>query len=297
MSIRLNPDLLPSLLASIEQSQQNQTVATQELASGRTVNQLSDDPVAAAQVVQNHNQSGTDSQFLQSLSTLQGRYQVADSALNNVVETLTRAISLGTEGANGTLSNADRQAIAQEVQGLLNQSVSLGNTAYQGAFLFAGTNVTNQPFTLNQANNSVTYNGNASTTSVELSNGVSITANLPGNQLFQNASGNVFSSLQDLYNALTTNGNIAGTVTEVQNALSQVDSQRVFYGNALNQISSSENFLNQDQVNLGQQENSLEGADLAQVATQFAQAQIANQATLNATARVLSLPNILSFLH
>ena len=33
---------------------------------------------------------------------------------------------------------------------------------------------------------------------------------LPGSQLFSNATTNVFQSLQDLYNALNTNGNISG---------------------------------------------------------------------------------------
>jgi len=296
MSIRLNPDLLPTLLASIQQSQQNQSISTQELASGQDVNQLSDNPEAAASLVQTHAQAGSDAQFLQSLSTLQSRYQVADSTLNDVVQAMTQAVSLGTEGANGTLNDADRQAIASQVQGILTQTVSLANTSYQGSYLFAGTKVNTQPFTLDTTNNSVTYNGNSATTKVELSNGDSISANLPGDQLFQNASGNVTSALTDLYNALTTNTNIPASVTEVSNALSQVTNQRVFYGNALNQINVSESFLNQDQLNLSQQENSLVGADMATVATNFAQAQIANQATLNATAKVLSLPTLLDFL-
>ena len=296
MSIRLNPDLLPTLLASIQNSKQNETVATQQLSSGRSVNQLSDNPSAVASLVQNHDQAAADGQYLQNLSTLQGKYQVADSTLGNVVSALTRALSLGVEGANGTLTAADRQAIAGEVQGLLNQTVSLANTSYHGAFLFAGTKVTTQPFTLDTATNAVTYNGNSATTSVELSNGDSISANLPGDQLFQNASGSVTGALQDLYTALTTGANIPASVTEVQNALNQVNQQRVFYGNNLNQISLSESFLNQDQLNLSQQENGLVGADLATVASNFAQAQVANQATLNATARVLGLPTLLDFL-
>jgi len=296
MSIRLNPDLLPSLLASIQQSQQNESVSTQELASGRSVNQLSDNPAAAASLVQNHDQSAADGQYLQSLSSLQSRYQVADSALSNVVSALTRALSLGTEGANGTLNPADRQAIAGEVQGLLNQTVSLANTSYQGSFLFAGTKVTTQPFTLDSATNTVTYDGNSATTSVALSNGDSITANVPGDQLFQNASGSVTSALTDLFNALNSGNNIPSTITGVQNAINQVSQQRVFYGNSLNQINQSESFLNQDQLNLSQQENNLVGANLASVASNFAQAQIANQATLNATAKVLGLPTLLDFL-
>ena len=54
--------------------------------------------------------------------------------------------------------------------------------------------------------------------------------------------------------------------------------------------------LNDDKVNLSQAENGLAGADLAVVATNFSQAQLANQATLSATARVLGLPTLLDYL-
>jgi hypothetical protein len=52
----------------------------------------------------------------------------------------------------------------------------------------------------------------------------------------------------------------------------------------------------QEQLNLSQQENGLAGADLPAVATNFAQVQVASQATVNATARVLSLPTLLDYL-
>ncbi len=296
MSIRLNPDLLPSLLDSIQLSQQNESIATTEMGTGRTVNQLSDDPAAAAALVLNHDQSQQDAQFTQNLTSLQGRFQVADSTLSNVVETLTRALTLGTEGANGTMSASDRQAIASEVQGLLSQTVSLANSTYQGAYLFAGTDVNTQPFILNTTTNAVVYKGNPNQTTVELSTGDSITANLPGDSLFQNAAGNVMGSLQDLYTALNTGNNIPAAVTEVQNGLNQISEQRVFYGNALDQITQSESFLNQETLELSSQENGLAGADLATVATNFSQAQVANQATLSATAKVLGLPTLLDYL-
>jgi len=49
-------------------------------------------------------------------------------------------------------------------------------------------------------------------------------------------------------------------------------------------------------LNLSQQENGFEGADRPAVARNFAQAQIASQATVNATARVLSWPTLLDYL-
>ncbi len=194
------------------------------------------------------------------------------------------------------MSAADRQSIAEEVQGLLSQTVGLANSTYQGAYLFGGTQVNTQPFTLNAGTNTVTYQGNAASASVELSDGNSITANLPGSQIFQNAGGSVMGALQDLYTSLQTGNNVPGAVTEIQTALTQVDGQRVFYGNALNQINQSESFLNQEQLHLSAQENGLAGADMATVATDFAQAQVASQATINAAAKVLSLPTLLDYL-
>lgn len=296
MTVRLNPDLLPNLLASIEQSKQNQATATEQLASGRDVNQLSDDPASSAALVRNHAQADQDAQFLQNMNSLQARYQVADSTLNNTIQVMTRALTLGTEGANGTLSTADRQALAGEVQGLLNQTVGLANASYQGAFLFGGTQVNTQPFTFNSVSNTVTYNGNSQSTTVQLTTGSSITGNVPGDQLFLNAAGSIFGSLQDLYTALTSGANIPAGVTEVTDALNHLNTQRVFYGNALNQISLSENFLNQDKVNLSQQENGLVGADLAAVATNFSQAQVANQATISAASRILQQRTLLDYI-
>lgn len=296
MPIRLDPNPLPDLLVAIQQDQANLNTATQQLSTGRNVNQLSDNPAAVAALVGNHNQAGQDDQFLQNISSLQSRLQVSDSALSNVVTALNRALSIGTEGANGTLNTADRQAVATEVQGLTSQLLSLANTTYQGTYLFSGTAVATQPFSLNTATNAVTYGGNANTTSVQISTGNSINTSVPGSQLFTNAAGSAFGALQHLYTSLISGNNIPAAVTEVSSAIAQVGVQRVFYGNALNQLNLSENFLNQDTINLSSQENTLVGVDPAKAATDLSQAQVADQATINATGRILSLPTLLDFL-
>jgi len=298
MTLRVNPNPLPDLLTAIQQSEQNVNSATQQLSSGLKVTQLSDNPAAASADVLNRNQFSQDDQFLQNISSLQSRFQVADSTLNNVVTALTRAISLGTEGGTGTLSIQDRAAITAEVQGIQTQVASLANTQTPSGYLFSGTAVNTQPFTVDPTTFAVTYNGNTGVASTQLSNGNSINTNVPGSQLFQNASGSVFGSLQNLVTALQSNDttNIGNAVTQVQNALSTLATQRVFYGNALNQINQSEAFLSQDQLNLSTQQNALVAADPATAASNLVQATTGNQAILAATGRTLSLPNLLSFL-
>ncbi|MGA2420786.1 MAG: flagellar hook-associated protein 3 [Candidatus Acidiferrum sp.] len=296
MSIRLNPDLLPSLLADIQLSVQNETVASEQLSTGLAVNQLSDNPGAAAALVANANQSAADDQYLQSDAAVQGKLQTADATLSSVVTALDSAISLGTEGASGTVSTANRQAIAAQVQGLITQTLGLANTSYQGAYIFSGTAVNTQPFVQDPATGVVTYAGNAGTTTVPISNGDTVKGNVPGNQLFQNAAGSVFGALQDLSTALTSGNGIGAAVTEVSAALAQVSGGRVVYDNGLNQLTSATSFLNQDQLDLSTQANSLVGVNAAAAVTAFSQATTSEQALLAATAKVLDLPTLFAFL-
>jgi flagellar hook-associated protein 3 FlgL len=297
MSLRVNPDTVPDLVAAIEQAQQNEQTAAQQMATGRSVNNLSDNPAAAAQLVNNDALTGENDQFLTNVTDLQSKFQAADSALNSAVQLMTTAISVGTEGANGTLSVADRQAVAQQVQGIQQQMLALANTEYEGTYIFSGTNVTTPAFAQDStAASGVQYNGNTDVTSVQISEGQSMQTNVAGSQIFTNANGNVFQALNDLANALTSGNGIEAANTEVQQAFSQLTTQRVFYGNALNQVQTSQNFLNQEQVNLSTQQNQLVGANMTQAITNESQAQTDEEAALSATGQILSLPTLLSYI-
>jgi flagellar hook-associated protein 3 FlgL len=297
MSLRVNPDTVPDLVAAIEQAQQNEQTAAQQMATGRSVNNLSDNPAAAAQLVNNNALTGENDQFLTNVTDLQSKFQAADSALNSAVQLMTTAISVGTEGANGTLSAADRQAVAQQVQGIQQQMLVLANTEYEGTYIFSGTNVTTPAFAQDStAASGVQYNGNTDVTSVQISEGQSMQTNVAGSQIFTNANGNIFQALNDLANALTSGNGIDAANTEVQQAFSQLTTQRVFYGNALNQVQTSQSFLNQEQVNLSTQENQLVGANMTQAITNESQAQTDEEAALSATGQILSLPTLLSYI-
>ena len=297
MSFRVNPNPTPDLLAAIAQDRQAENTALQQLSTGLQVNQLSDNPAAAASDVLVHVQSGQDDQYLQNISDLQSQFQTADATLSSVVQAVTQAISLGVEGANGTLNDSDRQAVAQQLTGIRDQVLSLANQTYQGNYLFAGTATSTQPFTLDATQpNGVVYNGNEGVNSVQLASGLTSAINVPGDQIFTNASGNLIGSLNNLITAVQNNSGIAAANTSLNQAFSELNVQRVFYGNALQQFQSTQTFLNSDKLQLSQQENTLVGADMSVSATNFQQASLATEAILSATGQILSSMNLLNFL-
>jgi len=285
-AMRVNPNPYPDILAEASLTQQQIATDEQQIATGYSVNQPSDNPAAAAVLVQNANETSAADQFQRSLESVQGQIQNADSTLNSVITALQQAISLGTEGANGTNNASDRQAIAIQVQGIQSQLVSLANLSYQGNYVFGGTATQTTPYVLDNASNSgVTYQGNSGTNSVTLGDHFTLQTNLPGSQLFSNPSNGVFQSIQDLINSLESGQGIGAAVTEVGNASSYVSAQRVFYGNALDQLNAQQTYLSGETTQLASQQNTEGGANLPAVISNLTTAQTALQATFAAVAQ------------
>jgi|HubBroStandDraft_5_1064220.scaffolds.fasta_scaffold24823_3 flagellar hook-associated protein 3 FlgL len=296
--MRVNPNFSDDILSDLYQAQSQEETALQQLASGKLINLPSDNPAGAAELVQNQALQDQTDQYEQNTSVVEGQLQTADSALSSVVDSLNQAISLGTQGANGTNSQADLDAIAQQVQGIQNQVVQLANTSYQGNFIFSGTATSTQPYTLDSsAPDGVTYNGNTDTNTVEVADGNSVQTNLPGSQVFQGTGGDVFGALQQLITALQSGNTatIGAATTAVSTSLNYLSQQRVFYGNGVDQLNSNQTFLQSEQVNLQSEENTVDGANLAQASTNLSNAQTTQSAALAALAKVIP-QNLLQYL-
>jgi len=285
-SIRVNPNVLPDLLAALQQTRQQESTSTLELATGSRINQPSDDPAGAAALVANRAQTSQADTFLRSITSINGQLQTADSTLGSVVTALQRAMSLGVEGANGTLSNTDRADVAAELSGIQQQLVSLANTSYQGEFIFSGTSTT-QPFIASPSSASgVAYRGNNGINNVQVGVNYSLVINQPGSQVFTASGADVFQSIADLITALQNNTGISAAVSEVSSAFNHITGQRVFYGNAINQLNAQQNYLNSEKVNLSTAADAIGGTDIAATASNLSQAELAVNAELSAMGRI-----------
>jgi flagellar hook-associated protein 3 FlgL len=292
--MRVNPNTVPDILADLNQSQNTLNTLLQQVSTGKSVNEPSDNPAAAAQMVQNTLETGNVDQYTKNISSELNAVQSASSVLSNVVSSLTQAVSLGTEGANGTTSSDQLQDLAQQVQGIIASVVASANTTYAGSYLFGGTDSSVEPYTPDSSSSTgYAYNGTNDTNSVEVGDGLSVQTNLPGSQVFSNSSNNVIGALNSLYTALSSgsSSNIASATSAVSSAINYLGVQQGFYANAETQLNSQQSFLQQDTVSLTTQQNNLVGVDEATAATELSQAETDNSAILAAAAKVL--PNTL----
>jgi flagellar hook-associated protein 3 FlgL len=115
--MRVDPSYITNLVGALNQTQSTAQQLTSELSSGVRVTSLSQDPLAAGENVLLLNQMQQDDSFTQSSTLVTGQLQVADSALGQVVNQLTQAISLATAANNGTMNATNRATIAGQLAG------------------------------------------------------------------------------------------------------------------------------------------------------------------------------------
>jgi len=284
--MRVNPYPMPELLAALNQTELKAQQAALEISTGKSVNVPSDDPSAAALLVDNNDQATFNAGFLHDLSAINGQLSAADSTLSSVQTALRQALSLGVEGGNGTLSDADRAAIVAQLQGIQSQVLALANSSYQGNYLFSGTIIGTAPYAVSGTDPSgVTYNGNDGVNQVAVGNGYQLAINQPGSQLFSAQGNSVFQALNDLIVAVGSNTGVDTAVNEVDSAANYLSVQGVFYGNALAQVQSQTTYLNSAKLQISEQQNSLGAADLSVAATDLSSAQTDTQAALAAISK------------
>ncbi len=206
----------------------------QQLSSGRNINQPSDDPVGLTQILSLANTLTTDERYARNVQDALSEVNVMDSVMTNMTELLHRSKELATQGANFTNGQNGLDAIAVEIDQIINQMVQLGNTSIGEKYLLGGKETGIAPF--ERIGDDVNYGGNAPATNwqreVEVSRGVTVTVNINGENLlgqaqvtaagsppvFAAGSAGVFETLIELRQNL-----LNGDYDETRNRLDEID--------------------------------------------------------------------------
>jgi flagellar hook-associated protein 3 FlgL len=248
-------------------------VLSGQISSGVRLTGLGDDPVAAAQNVQFSAQIAVDSTFTQTAATTTARMQVADSTLGSVVDQINQAISVATAGNNGTNNANDRASVAAELTSIRDEILGLANTTYSGKYLFSGSQNSTPPFQLDTSTTpaSVIYAGDNVVNHLNTPGGQSIATNLPGQQIFTSASGDLLGTLNSLIQGFSTGDTATTTAltSQLTAALSQVSTQRASLDGSINRFQSASSYASQEQTQLVANQTNLLQADLPTVATQL----------------------------
>ncbi len=154
-----------------------------QISTGQRVELPEDDPAAVRRTLDLEGERGRVGQYGRNITRLKETAVATNTAMRSLSKIATRAGELAVK-ANSIRSADDLKAYAAEVTQLIQQAVSSANANLRGDAVLAGTRNGQPAYTLTLGTDgrvqSVTYNGNQDTPSLDIAEGQELSASVVG---------------------------------------------------------------------------------------------------------------------
>lgn len=281
-----------TVLADIQNVQSQLTDTQNKLSSGKQLTKPSDDPFGTSRALLYRGELAANTQYQSNVNAATAWLNTTDTALSSISDDAGRARDLLLQGANGSMSQTDRDAIADELDQLADSIKTAGNTQYAGSYIFAGAKTGTQPFAVGGAD---TYNGDTTTINREIGQGVTVPVNVTGDTVVSP----VLAAIRQAAVDLRAGGNPSNLGTTDLNALDtasdNISETQAVVGARENRLASALSRLQQINVAQSQQLSDTEDADMAQTMIDFSTQSAVYQAALKAGANLIQ-PSLMNFL-
>jgi len=273
----------------------------EQLATGLKVNSPSDDPLAARRAVNIRSAIAKQEQYITNISSAGPLLEESSTSFQTVVSVLQRANELALQGANGTSSQTQMNALAIEVNQLIEATLTEANHQTNGRYVFGGTRTLDAPFVaVRDAEGqitAVTYQGNDEAIEIGVTAGISVQINETGQHAFLSGQ-DVFQTLIDIRDNLLSGDKTSlqtDRLTELADAQDQLLISMAAMGATQNRLetltSNTEASVDQLRVTLSDNID----ADYAETVVNLNAQSNAYRAALEAAARVIQ-PSLLDFI-
>ncbi len=281
--------LYDTLADSIDTVASDLNVAQQQLATGKSVMQPSDNPAAFAQAEILQTSASATSNDASMANLVQNSLNEASSSLSQASSVITSAIANATEGANGTVNASDMASLAQAVQGQLAQLIQTANTNYAGVYLFGGNQTQATPFGAAGA-----YAGDAGSNSASFSSGAKIQVTFDGQSIFGDPTSGAIGAMTSLVAALNAGNQtaVAATIPQHNAALQQIDNANASIGTSVNNASALASDSTSAVTAINNSINQVAGADIAQVAINVQEDTAEQEALVSLASEIGKMPLI-----
>lgn len=275
-----------------------------QMSTGRRINKPSDDPVGLTFSMRYRSEITSNAQYIKNADSAASLLDYTDMTIGQAGDIMQRIRELAVKGGNGGQSQEGYDAINLEVKQLYDQMIDIGNSKFNGKYVFNGQQTEAMPYSKLGIDDSGSPKAYDNTTDggeihFEISPGVTLASNIFGNDAFgvAGADNNVFKVISDVSAALQ-DGNyqkvsdLIGTIDESINNLLE---KRAEIGARMNRITLLQDRLEGIGINLTGILSKTEDANLSEVITNLKMDENVYQASLSAGARLIS-PSLVDFL-
>jgi flagellar hook-associated protein 3 FlgL len=282
--------------AGIEEASSRLGEYQRQVSTGRRIEKPSDDPSGSAILVTEKSQLARVEQYERASDSVKSRMTVVDTVLSDIIQKLSAA-QTSAQSARGSLKSADeREAAAQDLEGIRAALLSDMNTSFRGSYVFAGAASTTIPYTVGGGGAVGAYAG--STTEVTVDIGRPVTVGFNGDTIVKGSDAqDVFAVIDALVTAVRAGDNdgITTGMDGLGRAMTRATTAQMRVGVALRTIEGEQVTLQETRISTAARVDTLEAVDMAEAISGMTQADAAYRAALGAvgTAARVSLMDYL----
>ena len=266
------------------------------LSTGIRIQRASDDPTAALEGLRISRELRHLDSFQRNISDAQTWLLLADGALQQTNDITIRARNLFIQADSGVLGQDERDAIASELDELAAAVADTANMTRAGHPIFGGTSSSSSPFAANGS-----FSGNTVEISRQVSTGVNIVVNLNGEETFGTydatdpSQGNLMQVIKQAATDIRAGADAGQHLNRLDELTQGIHSAIAKVGARQQAVEQHEERLLDRRTQLQAQRSAVLDTDIAEELLELRQNEVAYQAALGVSARVLST-SILDFL-
>ncbi len=261
-----------------------------QVGTGRRMLAPSDDPVAAARVLDVTQAQALNDRLAVNRQRATASLSEAEGILASVTELIIGAKEVVMSAANSGLNDSARSAMATALQGQYDFLLGLANSRdASGNYIFSGFATDSPAFDATGA-----YLGDGGKRLLQVDSARRMDVNIPGDEVFQGGGQDLFQTLGDLIDLLNTPGAPGGAILGVHNealsdALDNVLTVRAVLGTHLQELEQLDYAGDDRKLQYAQVLSELQDLDYTEALTRLAQQELVLQAAQQSFAKTANL--------
>jgi flagellar hook-associated protein 3 FlgL len=297
-TVRITQRLMVERSLSAMQTSASRLARSQEqLSTGRIINRPSDSPAGANSAMRLREDLSAGAQHARNASDGLAWLGRTDNTMTSMLDSTRRARDLVVQGAStGSTGPEARAALATELRQIRESLLSLANTQHLGRPLFGGTTGDDDAFGTDGAGK-VVFNGTTTDVVRTVGDGVRVAVNTAGTTALGPDGSNVFDVLDEAIQRLTVGPatDLGDSLEKLDTAMSRMRTALADVGTRYGRVEAALASVNSSTIDTQAMLSEVENVDIAKAIVDLQMQEVAYQAALGATARVIQ-PSLLDFL-
>ena len=286
-----------------------------QLATGKRMTKLSDDPVGVLKSMQARVRLCRLNQHRANVDTAQEWLTQAETSVLEANKIVVNAHESVVQAANSYMNPLDKQAVGVLIGQLRDHILNLGNSTISDRYIFGGFNTVQQPFAVDSATGHLLYNGldmydtavdwtgeQSQVLEFEIGFGMNANVTFLGTDVMGLGEDNIYKILDDLHEVLMRDApgdaqpdEIAPFLTKLHGAQDRLLALASDVGGRTNRLDLISSRYEDDFLNYSDMKSKIEDVDEAEAIMNFKMSEALYLSALNTGSRIIQ-PSLLDYL-